>query len=142
MAVEHGRFSYFSVEDAAGTTLRNLTTYLTDVTFSQEQDEAQTTTKGQTWETFLQGHCRATIELTGRWDNTASTGPDAVLAGLLTDSGTVGFEWGPEGNTATDIKYSGECFLTAYEQTSPLAGIVGFTATLRVSGAVTKGAFS
>lgn len=142
MAMEHGRNSYFAVEDAAGSTLRNLTTYLTDVTFSQEQDEAQTTTKGQTWESYLQGHCRASIELTGRFDNTTSTGPDVVLNGLLADAGTVGFEWGPEGNTTADIKYSGECFLTGYEQGSPLADIIGFTATLRVTGAVTRGAFS
>lgn len=142
MALEHGRFSHFAVEDAAGTTLRTLTTFLTDVTFSQEQDEAQSTTKGQTWETYVQGHTRATITLTGRFDNTATTGPDAVLAGLVADTGTVGFEWGPEGNTAGDIKYSGECFLTAFEHGSPLADMVGFTATFRVSGVVTRGVFA
>lgn len=142
MAVEHGKNSYFQLEDSGGSTLRNLTTYLTDVTFSTEQDEAQTTTKGQTWETYLQGHTRGTIELTGRWDPTVTTGPDAVLFPLLTDTGTCGFEWGPDGNTAGEVKYSGECFLTAYEITSPLADIVGFTASLRITGTITRGTFS
>lgn len=141
MAVVHGKDSYFQLEDAAGTTLRNLTTYLTDVTLSYDQDEAQTTTKGQTAETYLQGHTRAEISLTGRYDSTVTAGPDVVLAGLVGDTGTSTFEFGPEGSTAGKVKYSGECFLTGYEIGSPLAGIVGFTAKLRVTGAVVRGTF-
>lgn len=142
IAVVHGKDSYFSVEDSAGTTLRNLTTYITEVTLTFEQDEAQTTTKGQTAETYLQGHTRATIDVVGRYDSTASTGPDVVLSGLVGDTGTCGFEFGPEGNGSGKVKYSGECFLTGYEVGTPLADIVGFTANFRVTGAVTRGTFS
>lgn len=142
MAVVHGKDSYFSLEDSTGSTLRILTTYLTDVTLSYEQDEAQTTTKGQTWESYLQGHARATLELTGRYDSTVTTGPDVVLSGLVADTGTCSFEFGPEGGTVGKVKYSGECFLTGYEIGSPLADIVGFTASLRVTGAVTRGTFA
>lgn len=142
MAVIHGKDSYFSLEDAAGTTPRVLTTYLTDVTMSFTQDVAATTTKGQTAETFLQGHTRATIALTGRYDSTVVSGPDVVLAGLVGDTGTCSFEWGPEGGTTGKTKYSGECILTGYEQQSPLGDIVGFTAGLQVTGAVTRGAFA
>lgn len=142
MAFVHGKDSVFKVEDSAGTTLRDLTAYLTDVTMSFEQDEAATTTKGQTWETYLQGHARSSIELTGRYDSTVTSGPDVVIFGLVADVGTCGFEFGPEGGTSGKVKYSGECFLTAYEPASPLGDIVGFTATLRVTGAVTRGTFS
>lgn len=142
MAQEHGRNSYFQLEDSGGSTLRNLTTYLTDVSSTMNQDEAETTTKGQTARTFVQGHTDCTISLTGRWDNTVTSGPDVVLAGLIGDTGTCGFEWGPEGGTSGKIKYSGECFLRSYEITSPLEDIVGFTAELRVTGAVTRGTFS
>lgn len=142
MAVVHGKDSYFQVEDSAGTTLRNLTTYLTDVSMSWEQDVATTTTKGQTADTFLQGHTRATLALTGRYDSTVTSGPDVVLNGLVGDTGTVGFEWGPEGSTTGKIKYSGEAILTSYVIDSPLGDIVGFTAGLQVTGAVTRGTFS
>lgn len=142
MAVIHGKDSYISIEDSAGTTLRILTTYVTDWTLSWEQDEAQTTTKGQTAETYLQGHTRATLELTGRYDSTVTTGPDVVLFSLLGDTGTDTFEAGPEGGTTGKVKYTGECFLTGYEIGSPLAGIVGFTASFRVTGVITRGTFA
>jgi hypothetical protein len=142
MAQSHGKDSYFSIEDAAGSTLRVLTTYLTDVAENFSQDVAETTTKGQTPKSYVQGHTDATISISGRWDNTATTGPDAVLRGLIGDTGTVGFEFGPEGGTVGDIKYSGECICTSYQISSPLADVVGFTAEFQVTGAVTAGTFS
>jgi len=141
MAVVHGKDSVFKLEDSAGATLRDLTAYVTDVTLSYEQDEAQTTTKGQTAETYLQGHTRAKVEITGRYDSTVTSGPDVVMSSLVGDTGTCLFEFGPEGGGSTKVKYSGECFLTGYEIGSPLAGIVGFTGSLRVTGAVTRGTF-
>jgi hypothetical protein len=142
MAQSHGKDSYFSVEDAAGTTLRVLTTYLTDVEETLTQDVAETTTKGQTAKTYVQGHTDATITISGRWDNTATTGPDVVLRGLVGDTGTSGFEFGPEGGTVGDIKYSGECILTDYTISSPLADVVGFSASFQVTGAVTVATFA
>jgi hypothetical protein len=142
MAMSHGMVSHFSVEDSAGSTLRTLTTYITDVEFPLSQDVAETTTKGQTAKTYVQGHTDATITINGRWDNTVTTGPDVVLFGLVGDAGTVGFEFGPEGNTNGDVKYSGECILTGYSVSSPLADVVGFTAEFQITGAVTKGTFS
>jgi hypothetical protein len=134
--------SYFGVEDSAGTTLRNLTTYITDVEFPRTVDVAETTTKGQTAKTYVQGHTDATITVNGRYDSTATTGPDVVLAGLVGDAGTVGFEFGPEGNANGATKYSGEAILTGYSISSPLADVVGFTAEFQITGAVTKGTFS
>lgn len=142
MAMSHGMVSYFAVEDSAGSTLRNLSTYLTDVDFPLTQDVAETTTKGQTAKTYVQGHTDATITINGRWDNTASTGPDVVLRSLIGDAGTVGFEFGPEGNANGDYKYSGECICTGYTVSSPLADVVGFSATFQITGAVTIGTFS
>jgi hypothetical protein len=134
--------SYFSVEDSAGSTLRNLTTYITDVEFPRSQEVAETTTKGQAAKTYVQGHTDATITVNGRYDSTASTGPDVVLAGLVGDAGTVGFEFGPEGNANGATKYSGEAILTSYSISSPLSDVVGFTAEFQITGAVTKGTFS
>lgn len=142
MPMSHGMVSYFGVEDSAGSTVRNLTSYITDVEFPMSQDVAETTTKGQTAKTYVQGHTDATITINGRYDSTASTGPDVVLAGLIGDAGTVLFEFGPEGNGSTKVKYSGECICTSYSISSPLADVVGFTAEFQITGAVTKGTFS
>jgi hypothetical protein len=139
MAQEHGRFSVFKLEDSGGATLRDLTTYVTDVESNFNQDEAETTTKGQTARTFVQGHTDATLKLLGRWDNTVTSGPDVVLAGLVGDTGTCAFEWGPEGSANGEVKYTGECFLRSYNIKSPLEGVVEFDAELRVTGAVTRG---
>ena len=142
MAQSHGKDSYFAVEDAAGAAVKNLTTYITDIDETLTQDVAETTTKGQTAKTYVQGHTDATISISGRWDNTATTGPDVVLRGLIGDVGTVSFEFGPEGNSTGDIKYSGECICTSYAISSPLADVVGFTADFQVTGTVTIGTFT
>lgn len=141
MAMVHGLESYFAVEDSAGSTLRNLTGYLTSVTFPRTQEVAETTTKGLVPKTYVRGHTDSTISIEGRWDNTATSGPDAVLAGLFGAGTTVGFEFGPEGNANGDIKYSGECICTDYEISSP-DEVVAFTAAFQVTGAITKGTFS
>lgn len=142
MAKVHGKDSVFSLEDSGGSTLRDLTTYIEDVTLNIEQDEAQLTCKGQTAETYVQAHTRSTIQISGKYDSTATTGPAVVLFGLYGDTGTCLFEFGPEGGTTNLDKYSGECFLTSYDISSPLADIVKFSATLRVSGAITKGVYT
>jgi hypothetical protein len=141
MAQEHGKNSYFSVEDSAGTTLRNLTTYVTDVESNWDQEVADTTCKGQTARTFVQGHTAMKLKISGHWDNTVTSGPDVVLASLIGDTGTCTFEWGPEGNTALDIRYTGECIALNYNISSPLADVVKFDAEFQVTGTVTKNAF-
>lgn len=141
MAQEHGKNSHFSVEDSAGTTLRTLTTYVTDVESTWDQEVADTTTKGQTARTFVQGHTNMKLKIKGHFDNTVTSGPDVVLAGLVGDTGTCSFEWGPEGNTGADIKYSGECVILNYNISSPLADVVQFDAEFQVTGSVTRGVF-
>lgn len=142
MAFVHGKDSYFSLEDSAGTTLRILTAYITEFEENFTQAEAETTTKGQTAKTFLQGHTDASITIRGRYDSTVTTGPDVVLFSLVGDTGTCTFELGPEGGTTGKIKYTGECFLTKYTISSPLADVVGFSADLRVTGAITRSTFA
>lgn len=141
MAAAHGKDSYFSVEDSAGTTLRNITPYLKSVDFNRSNDANDTTTKGAEGKTYRPGLTDGEIRLTGLWDDTASTGSYTVLQSLLGVEITVGFEWGPEGNTTGMEKLSGECILTQYDESSPVDDMVAFTASLKISGDVTKGTF-
>lgn len=142
MAFSHGKNTYFAVEDSGAATLRNLSPYLNDISFPREADLVETTTFGASYKTFVAGFTDATISISGNWDPTATSGPDVVLSGLLGLGVTVGFEFGPEGNTALDVKYSGECILTSYEVTSSIDGVAEFSAEFQVSGAISRGAFS
>lgn len=138
----HGKDSYFAVEDSAGTTLRNLTPHITSIDFNQGNDQHDDTTMGKEGHTFRNGLTNGTITINGLWDKTASTGSDTVLQSLLGIEVTVGFEYGPEGNTAGQVKKSGECTLESYAESAPVADLVSFTANFNISGDVTVGTFS
>lgn len=140
MATIHGKDTAFSLEDSSGTTLRILDTYLNSVSFSRQTDNHDSTVFGAEGHTFINGLTNGTITLDGFWDKTASTGSATVLDSLQgLDGLTVGWEYGPEGRTAALVKYSGECVLSSLDFTSPVADLVTFTATLQISGDVTKG---
>ena len=141
MAFSHGKNTYFSVEDSAGTTLRNISPYCNEISFPREADLVETTTFGASYKTFVAGFTDATISVSGNWDPVATTGPDVVLSGLLGAAGTFGFEFGPAGNTGTFVKYSGEVILTNYEVSSAIDGVAEFSAEFQVSGAITRGTF-
>lgn len=138
----HGKETAFSLEDSAGTTLRALGVNLTKVGFSRQNDTHDTTGFGATGHTFIAGLTNGTIQIEGFWDDTANTGTATVLDGLLGISTTLGWEYGPEGSATGDVKYSGECVLQSLDYSSPVADLTTFTATLQISGAVTKGAYA
>lgn len=136
MAKHHGKDSYLSVNAV------NLTTYLDSIEFPRSVETAETTTMGSESKSYISGLSDATISIAGKWDETASTGPDAVLSGLVGSDSSVAFEYGPHGNAASAIKYSGNLFLTSYQVSSPLGDVVAFTAEFQVTGDITRGAFS
>lgn len=139
----HGSVGYFAVEDSAGSTLRNLSPYLTAINPNRSNDTHDTTCFGATGHTFAVGLTNGTISITGFWDKTASTGSAIVIPGLLGLKGmTVGFEWGPEGNANGNVKVSGECVLQNFDVSEPVADMVTFSATFQISGGVTTGTFS
>src|SRR5688572_741492 len=99
MAAAHGKDSYFSVEDSAAATLRNISPYVKSIDFARSNDANDTTTKGAEGYTYRPGLTDGEISLTGLWDDTATTGSYTVLSSLLGIEVTVGFEYGPEGST-------------------------------------------
>lgn len=137
----HGRNTYFSVEDSGATVLRNISLYVNASSMGRGNDVHDNTTYGQTGHTWTNGLTNATLQISGFWDKSASTGAATVLDSLV-GVGLVGFEYGPEGNTSGFVKYSGECVLVSLEYSAPVGDLVAFTASFNVSGAVTKGTFS
>jgi len=139
MAFVHGKSAFFSLDDSGGT-VRDLSTYLNDISMPRDIETAETTTFGVSGaaKTYIVGLTDATISISGLFDATA----DGYLAGVVGGSASLSFVYGPSGSTAGLTKYSGECFLTSYEVSSSVGDAVQASASLQVTGAITRGTFS
>lgn len=138
MGFYHGKGLVFKIDNAAGT-LQILTSFVDNVDLNNTVKMGDTTTAGAEADTFVSGQSNGTLSISGKWDGTASTGPDAVLSGLIGLETTSSFEYGPSGSTTGMVKKTGECFLTGMKVSSPVGGVVNFTADFQVTGAVTTG---
>jgi len=136
MPFVHGKTAVFKLDDSGGT-LRDLSAYLNDVGFPRNIDTAETTTFGVSGssKTYIVGLNDATISVSGLFDATA----DGYLAGVLGQSATLSFEYGPAGSTGGNIKYSGECIMTSYEVSASVGDAVQATAQFQVTGVITRG---
>lgn len=137
MAFWHGKGLVFKIDNSAGT-LATLTSYIDSVDFDNSVDLGETTTAGAEDKTFVSGQAEHDLSISGKYDETASTGPDAVLFGIVGLETTSTFEFGPAGSTSGRPKYTGECFLTGYKTSAPVGGVVTFTADFKITGAVTR----
>ena len=133
----HGKSTVFKVDNAAGT-LTDISNTLTDVSFPQTVETAETTSFGSSAKTYIVGLTDSTISASGNFDATV----DAHLAGITGQSATVSFEYGPEGSTTGQVKYSGEAILTSYEKSGAVGDVVTYSAEFQVTGAVTRGTWS
>ena len=134
MAFVHGKDSKFKLDNASAS-LSDISSYVNNVDFPETADISETSTLGSSNKTYIVGLKDATIGLTGLWDATA----DAIFGAVVGQSATLSFEYSPEGTSSGKIKYTGECILTNYSISSPVGEVVGYSADLQVSGAVTRG---
>ena len=132
----HGKDTYFSID---GT---NISTFLDSVEPSFSTDEADTTTFGNESKTFILGLSEASFSLSGNFDGTDTTGIDDILWAIYEAKAAVNFEYGPGGNATGAVKYSGSCYITGYDPSTPVGDKVTFSATVRVTGDVVRGSFS
>lgn len=140
MSKGHGKDQYLAIDDT-GAILRNLSTFIDNADFDRSVDLADATTVGAESKTFLPGLDGAGLEVSGKYDDTAVSGPDVVLAALFVAKLPVDFEFGPFGNAVGKPKYSGLCYVERYRISAPLEGVIKFSVTLRVNGAPARGAF-
>tara|TARA_Y100001937_G_C7136036_1_gene340087 strand:+ start:7136 stop:7546 length:411 start_codon:yes stop_codon:yes gene_type:complete len=133
MAFVHGSDSVFKLDNAGGS-LTDISTFVNNVDFPETADVAETSTLGASNKTYIVGLKDATISLGGLFDATV----DAILGAVVGQSATLSFEYSPEGTASGKVKYTGECILTSYTLSSPVGDVVGFSADLQVSGAVTR----
>ena len=130
----HGKSTFFSVDDTGGS-VRDISNTLTSVDFPETIDPAETTAFGATSKSYIVGLRDATISVSGLWDATV----DGYMIG--TEPATRSFVFGPAGNTSGYVKYSGECILTSYSVSSPVADVDTFSADFQVTANVTRGTF-
>lgn len=133
----HGKATVFKVDNSGGT-LTDISNVLTDVSFPQTVETAETSSFGSSAKTYVVGLSDATISASGNFDATV----DAHLSGILGQAASVSFEYGPEGLATGDAKYTGECILTSYEKSGAVGDVVTFSAEFQVTGAVTRGTYS
>jgi len=136
MAFVHGKSAVFKLDDSTGT-LRDLSTYLNDISMPRDIETAETTTFGVAGsaKTYITGLTDSTISISGLFDATA----DGYLAGVVGQSATLSFEYGPAGSTGGLVKYSGECIMTSYEVSASVGDSVQASADFQVTAAITRG---
>jgi predicted secreted protein len=133
----HGKSTVFKVDNAAGS-LTAISDTLTDVSFPQTVETAETTSFGSSAKTYIVGLSDSTVSVSGNFDATV----DAHLAGILGQAATVSFEYGPEGSTNGQVKYTGEAIMTSYEKSGAVGDVVTYSAEFQVTGVVTRGTYS
>lgn len=82
-----------------------------------------------------------TFTIGGPYDNTATVGPDAVLAPLQAAGTVVPWVYGPAGSATGSRKFSGNCIVTQYRPVSRAGSVVRYTAVGQVTGNVTTGVY-
>lgn len=133
MAFRHGKNAVFKIDNSAGS-LQDISAYCSEVSLPRSIETGETTTFGKSAKTYIVGLTDATISVSGNFDSAV----DTILAGILGQDATVTFEYGPEGNTGGYVKYTGECIMTSYETSSPVADVVTFSAEFQVSDTITR----
>jgi predicted secreted protein len=127
----HGKSTDFALDDTGGTS-RNVSNTLTDVSFPQTIDTAETTAFGSSNKSYIVGLKDTTISVSGLWDATV----DGYYAG--TEPASRSFIYGPAGTTSGNVKYTGEAIMTNYSVSNPVGDVVTYAVDLQVTGAVTR----
>ena len=141
MAFFDSKVSKFLIDDT-GSVQRELSAYLTEVRgLPGPRLLNEVTALGDSGAKFIPGLEDVAMTLRGLFDDTSTSGPDAVLGRLRTHTAAVSFEYGPEGSATGDVKYSGTCWVDLYELTSRVGNLVEWVATLQVEGTVTRGTY-
>ena len=133
----HGKSTVFKVDNSGGS-LTDISNTLTDVSFPQSVDTAETSTFGSSAKSYVVGLTDSTLSVSGNFDATV----DAHLAAVLGQAASLSFEYGPEGSTAGYVKYTGEAYLTSYEKSGAIGDVVSYSAEFQVTGSITRGTYA
>lgn len=129
MAQIHGKNAYVSLD---GT---DISAVCNSVGPKRSADSHETTTFGKSSKTYQGGLLDGTVSLEGIYESGAS-GVKDVIEDLL--GTTVDFVYRPEGTGTGKPEQSGNAVVTAYEETTPVADMITWKATLQLSDTFAK----
>ena len=138
MGAKRGLSADIRIDDAGGT-LRDISRSVKTVNFSRDAELLDATTfqaPGGDKE-FIVGFKDNKFDIEGN--------ADAVVAGYLNgisgQEATVSFQYGPEGIAAANRRYTGECVMVSYRESTTATGLNTFTASFQITGQVTVGVY-
>lgn len=141
MALFDSKSAVFNLTDTGGSS-RNLSAHITEVSgLPGARNLNEATALGDSGATFHPSLENVTVSISGHFDDTATTGPEAVLGPLRTHTAAVAFSYGPKGSTGGFLKYSGTCWVTEFTVDASVGSLVAWSASLQVEGTVTRGTF-
>ena len=132
MAFSHGSKAVLKITDS-GSTLRDVSAYLTSAGSPFSADVAEVTALSNTNKAYIPGLKDGKFSLAGSWDPTV----DGYIYGVL--GGTAApFEYYPAGTASGNVKYSGSAICTSFDVSSDVGDANKFTSEFQISGAVTR----
>lgn len=129
MAFVHGRLGEFTFNSVV------LTSFCDTLEISIEVDTAETTTFGDAWKKFIAGTAGATIDISGSWDPTTTSGPASAITATL--GSTPKTFIAEPGGAAVNQHRTGSAICTSYDESASVGDRVTFSASFQVTGAVT-----
>lgn len=126
MAFVHGKGTAVSLDS------NDLSSFSNSVTFTRTADSHDVTTFGKNSKVYQSGLKDGTASLAGTYDNTASTGPGAVLRPLI-GGAAVELVYEPEGSGTGRPIATVDVIVTSYEESAPVADMITWTAELQLS---------
>lgn len=130
----HGSVAVFKLADS-GSTLTDVTAYLTSNGLADAIDSVEVTHMGDTAKEYIAGLEDHNFDLAGNLDPVI----DTLLWGIKRLIRA--FEYHPLGTTGgagTNVQYSGNCLITSYQRSTPVNAAATFTAHGQVTGPVTR----
>ena len=137
----HSKLSVFFL-DTSGGVLTNVSTSVDSVELPEELDLLDVTTFGATSKQYIVGFADAKLTFSGPWDRTIAQMLGALKAAFR--DGTLAsatFEYGPEGNSSGDVRYTGESVMVNVTKNSAVKDAVKYEAEFQVTGNVTENTY-
>lgn len=126
MSFVHGKGTAVSLDGD------DLSVYANSVSFGRSADSHEVTTFGKNSKVYQSGLKDGTASIEGIYDNTASTGPGAVLRPLV-GGAAVELIYKPEGAGTGKPVATVDVIVTAYDETAPVADMITWSAELQLS---------
>lgn len=114
-----------------------LTSYIDSMSPSRSWDLVETTTFGQVGKTRLATLQDFSLSVSGHWDPTTSTGPDALMSTIYNAGTAITWVAYPGGTASGQVSYTFSGLLESYSVSSDVGSDVTWSAQISASGTAT-----